>query len=114
MKIAIIGVGLIGGSIALKLREKNFGAEFIGIDKSEIHLQEAQELGIIDRFEDFEKGIKNADTEKRAESSHLAWCAADQYLFISHEQLFDLIVKSVHIALKIFGTSQLGQVVFII
>ena len=52
MKIAIIGVGLIGGSIALKLREKNFGAEFIGIDKSETHLQEAQELGIIDRFED--------------------------------------------------------------
>lgn len=61
MKIAIIGVGLIGGSIALKLREKNFGAEFIGIDKSETHLQEAQELGIIDRFEDFENGIKNAD-----------------------------------------------------
>ena len=61
MKIAIIGVGLIGGSIALKLREKNLGAEFIGIDKSEIHLQEAQELGIIDRFENFENGIKNAD-----------------------------------------------------
>ena len=61
MKIAIIGVGLIGGSIALKLREKNFGAEFIGIDKSETHLQEAQELGIIDRFENFENGIKNAD-----------------------------------------------------
>ena len=61
MKIAIIGVGLIGGSIALKLREKNFGAEFIGIDKSETHLQEAQELGIIDRFENFENGIQNAD-----------------------------------------------------
>ena len=61
MKIAIIGVGLIGGSIALKLRKKNFGAEFIGIDKSETHLQEAQELGIIDRFENFENGIKNAD-----------------------------------------------------
>ena len=45
MKISIIGVGLIGGSIALKLHEKKFRAEFIGIDKSEIHLQEAQELG---------------------------------------------------------------------
>ena len=37
---------------------KKFRAEFIGIDKSEIHLQEAQELGIIDRFENFENGIK--------------------------------------------------------
>lgn len=61
MKVAIIGVGLIGGSLALRLREKNFASEFIGIDKSENHLQEAIELGIIDRAENFETGIKNAD-----------------------------------------------------
>lgn len=61
MKVAVIGVGLIGGSIALKLREKKFSNEFTGIDKSETHLQDALELGIIDRAEDFENGIKNAD-----------------------------------------------------
>lgn len=61
MKIAIIGVGLIGGSIALKLREKGFGTEFIGIDKSENHLQEALDLKIIDRAENLENGVKNAD-----------------------------------------------------
>lgn len=61
MKIAVIGVGLIGGSLALKLREKNFADEFIGIDKSEIHLKEALELGIIDKFENLEEGVKNAE-----------------------------------------------------
>ena len=61
MKVAIIGVGLIGGSLALKLREKKFANEFIGIDKSENHLQEALELGIIDIAENLENGVKNAD-----------------------------------------------------
>ena len=61
MKVAVIGVGLIGGSLALKLREKNFAHEFIGIDKSENHLQEALELGIIDKAENLENGVKNAD-----------------------------------------------------
>lgn len=61
MKVAVIGVGLIGGSLALKLREKKFSNNFVGIDTSEIHLQEAKELGIIDHAEDFETGIKTAD-----------------------------------------------------
>jgi prephenate dehydrogenase len=60
MKVAVIGVGL-GGSLALRLRENNFANEFIGIDKSENHLQEALDLGIIDRAETFEEGIKSAD-----------------------------------------------------
>ena len=61
MKIAVIGVGLIGGSLALKLREKKFANQFIGIDKSEIHLQEALEIGIIDKAENLENGVKNAE-----------------------------------------------------
>lgn len=61
MKIAIIGVGLIGGSLALRLKEKNFASEIIGIDKSESHLQEAIELGIIDRAESLENGVKNTN-----------------------------------------------------
>lgn len=60
MKIAVIGVGLIGGSLALKLRENNFASEIIGIDKSEIHQKEALELGIIDKVENLKKGIENA------------------------------------------------------
>lgn len=61
MKIALIGVGLIGGSMALKLREKKFADFIYGIDKSDIHLNEALELGIIDAKADLEHGIKNSD-----------------------------------------------------
>ena len=35
MKIGIIGTGLIGGSIALKLKEKNFTDFVYGIDQNE-------------------------------------------------------------------------------
>ncbi len=61
MKIAIIGVGLIGGSIALKLREKKITDFVYGIDKSDDHLNEALSLGIIDAKVDLEYGIKNSD-----------------------------------------------------
>jgi len=61
MKIAIIGTGLIGGSIALKLKEKNFAAQVFGIDQNEENLNKALELNIIDEKADFESGIKNSE-----------------------------------------------------
>lgn len=61
MKISIIGVGLIGGSIALKLRQKGIADFIYGIDNSNEHLNEALDLKIIDAKVDLEYGIKNAD-----------------------------------------------------
>lgn len=61
MKISIIGVGLIGGSIALKLKQKK-AADFIyGIDNNIENLSEALALNIINEKADFETGIKNSD-----------------------------------------------------
>lgn len=61
MKIAIIGVGLIGGSMALKLREKGLASYVYGIDSNEEHLREAKKLGIIDESSSLENGITNAN-----------------------------------------------------
>lgn len=61
MKISIIGVGLIGGSIALKLREKGIADFIYGIDNNDEHLDEALNLKIIDEKADLEYGIKNSD-----------------------------------------------------
>ena len=61
MKVAVIGVGLIGGSMMLKLKQKGLASYVYGIDKSENHLQEALELNIINEASSLEKGIKNAD-----------------------------------------------------
>jgi len=45
-KVAVIGLGLIGGSLALELK-KNTWATIYGIDKNPNHLDKALELGII-------------------------------------------------------------------
>ncbi|MCT2560905.1 prephenate dehydrogenase [Chryseobacterium herbae] len=61
MKISIIGAGLIGGSMALKLREKGIADFIYGIDNNQEHIREALELNIIDAGTDLEYGVKNAD-----------------------------------------------------
>ena len=54
-KIFVIGIGLIGGSLCLKIRDINPNVEIYGIDISEEHLQQALESGIID----FKSSIDN-------------------------------------------------------
>ena len=52
-KLAIFGVGLIGGSLAMALRRQgqSGGCEkIVGCSRSEEHLQRAVELGVIDEF----------------------------------------------------------------
>ncbi|MGK7391685.1 MAG: prephenate dehydrogenase [Candidatus Cyclobacteriaceae bacterium M2_1C_046] len=48
MKIGIIGIGLIGGSMALDLRQRGFASKILGVDNNPEHLEIAQVLGIID------------------------------------------------------------------
>ena len=48
MKIGIIGVGLIGGSLALSAREHIPDVEIYGSNRSEANLQKSFELGLID------------------------------------------------------------------
>ncbi len=48
MKIAIIGLGLMGGSIALGLRRSSFASEFIGVDKNTSNTLTALDLNIVD------------------------------------------------------------------
>jgi prephenate dehydrogenase len=47
MKVYIIGIGLIGGSMALDIKAFNKDAVIIGVDANENHLEQAVELGII-------------------------------------------------------------------
>lgn len=50
-RLALIGVGLIGGSLALALRHAGACEEVVGYDRDRSRLQRARELGVIDRFE---------------------------------------------------------------
>ena len=61
MKVAIIGVGLIGGSMAVALREKNIATTIIGVDANVTHQQIALNLKLVDSIMDIESAIKTAD-----------------------------------------------------
>ena len=48
--LCVIGTGLIGGSLCLALKEKNYCGKIIGAGRREETLQQAQQLGIIDSY----------------------------------------------------------------
>ena len=49
-RLVIFGVGLIGGSLALALREAGAVGEIVGCSRNADNLREAQRLGVIDRW----------------------------------------------------------------
>jgi len=60
--MCIIGVGLIGGSFALALREAGLVGEVIGVGRGVDNLRRAVELGVIDRYTtDPAEGVRDAD-----------------------------------------------------
>lgn len=61
MKIAVIGLGLIGGSMALVLKHKGFASKVFGVDSQESHANKALELGIVDEVTDLDSAIANSD-----------------------------------------------------
>ncbi|MCG8048953.1 MAG: prephenate dehydrogenase/arogenate dehydrogenase family protein [Candidatus Thiodiazotropha endolucinida] len=61
-KLAIIGVGLIGGSAALALKEEGVVKEVVGCGRGEANLIKAQSLGVIDHYtHDVGAAVKGAD-----------------------------------------------------
>lgn len=60
MNIAIVGLGLMGGSLALSLRSKDFINKIVGYDHNEEHIKTALELGLVDEIVDFEL-VKKCD-----------------------------------------------------
>jgi prephenate dehydrogenase len=61
-QLTIIGVGLIGGSLARALKAAGAVGEVVGSGRDAAHLQQALELGVIDRIEtDPAKAVQGAD-----------------------------------------------------
>jgi prephenate dehydrogenase len=60
--IAIVGVGLIGGSIGLAVRERKLAREVVGIGRRESSLNGARLIGAIDRATtDLSDGVSSAE-----------------------------------------------------
>jgi prephenate dehydrogenase len=60
MNIAIVGLGLMGGSLALSLKKLDFVKKIVGSDHNQTHQSEALKLGLVDEIVEFED-VKNYD-----------------------------------------------------
>ena len=60
MNVLIIGVGLIGGSFALALRDRGLAERIEGVEASEEHARRALERGLVDRIVTLEEGLPSA------------------------------------------------------
>lgn len=60
MTVTIIGTGLIGSSMANRLKETGFASQVIGVDKSEQNLKTALQLGWIDEVAGLDEAVKKS------------------------------------------------------
>ena len=61
MTIAVVGIGLIGGSLAITLRENGFADWIIGVDASSEHERMALRRAIVDEVLPLDRAIERAD-----------------------------------------------------
>jgi len=61
MNICIIGMGLIGGSLARSLREKGFAGTIFGVDKNPQHRTIAMYCGLANEFLPLDEAIAKSD-----------------------------------------------------
>jgi prephenate dehydrogenase len=60
-KVTIVGVGLIGGSLALAMKEKRFAKKIIGVGRPQGSIEKALELGLIDEALPLEEAARQSD-----------------------------------------------------
>ena len=61
MKATVIGLGLIGGSMALDLRKAGLVTEIAGIDSNPEHTRQAIDLGLVDVIDTDKHSLSTAD-----------------------------------------------------
>lgn len=61
MKVGIIGIGLIGGSLMVDLRKRGFADKIIGVDSNMHHQNIAQLCGLIDEYDTLENTVDRSD-----------------------------------------------------
>jgi len=61
MHVAIIGIGLIGGSVARDLRRTGFATRLTGVGSTPARAEIALQLGLVDRVTTLETAVREAD-----------------------------------------------------
>lgn len=61
INIAVVGVGLMGGSLALKCRKNGMAGNIVGVDNNKEHARVALEMGLVDQILDLAEAVNTAD-----------------------------------------------------
>ncbi len=61
MTVIIVGIGLIGGSMALALKERGIAHKVIGVEASPAHQQKALDLNLVDEILSLDEAIEASD-----------------------------------------------------
>ncbi len=61
MRVCIVGIGLIGGSLAIDLRKRGFAEHIVGVDNNIQHQNLALLTGLVDEIETLEKSVEKSD-----------------------------------------------------
>jgi prephenate dehydrogenase len=61
MKVCIVGIGLIGGSLAIDLKRRGFASIVIGVDNNKHHQNIALHSGLVDKIDTLANAVKKSD-----------------------------------------------------
>lgn len=61
MKVGIVGLGLIGGSMAIDLRRKGFANEVLGVEADPVNAAAAEKIGLVDRVVGMDECLAESD-----------------------------------------------------
>ena len=59
--LGVIGLGLIGGSMAIDLKRKGFAQTILGVDADPVNAAAAEKIGLVDRVVSFEECVDQSD-----------------------------------------------------
>ena len=59
--VGVIGLGLIGGSMALDLKRRGFAGKTLGVEKDQVAAEAARTIGLVDEVTDFEDCVRRSD-----------------------------------------------------
>jgi len=60
-RVAVIGLGLIGGSMAIDLKRRGFASEIIGVEADPVNAAAALKIGLADRMVPYDECVREAD-----------------------------------------------------
>ena len=61
MKVGIIGLGLIGGSMAIDIKRKGFADQILGVEAEPVNASAAEKIGLVDRIVSLDECVRQSD-----------------------------------------------------